>query len=198
MSEGTTSNPPAKRNASDTRERILAAARSCFSRKSFDGIGVREIAGEAGVDAALVNRYFGGKEGLFAEAIRDAFHVDQHIPADLSTLGDFLVAQLMEDGADDDQQPGGFNPLRLLLLASTSAETSALVSAQFHEEFVAPLAKKLAGRDAALRAALIGSYVIGLATMRHLLASPTLSGAAGKKVARLTGAAIQACVSAPG
>ncbi|HEV7965751.1 MAG TPA: helix-turn-helix domain-containing protein, partial [Actinoplanes sp.] len=60
--------PPARpRNAAATRAAILASARRNFARAGYDGVGVREIAGGAGVTAMLVNRYFGSKEQLFAE-----------------------------------------------------------------------------------------------------------------------------------
>ena len=57
------------RDAQATRERLIAAARMMFSRQGFERTTVREIAGEAGVNPALINRYFGGKEQLFAEAV---------------------------------------------------------------------------------------------------------------------------------
>ncbi|MDM0004992.1 TetR family transcriptional regulator [Variovorax sp. J22G73] len=188
----------ASRNATETRGRILEAARACFSRRSYENVGVREIGRAAGVDAALVNRYFGNKEMLFAEVVQGAFRVEEHLPESLDTLGEFLVKGVMAEGSANDEgsTDDGFNALRLLILAAASPETAATVSAQFHAEFVAPLAKKLRGRDAELRAALIGSYVIGLATMRHLLDSPTLADASQRKLAALAGEAIQACVQA--
>lgn len=142
------------------------------------------------MDAALVSRYFGGKEGLFAQVVEDAFHIDEHLPESLDKLGQFLVAEVMADS----EAAGEFNPLRLLLLGATSPETADSVSARFHAEFVQPLARKLKGRDAGLRAALIGSYVIGLATMRHMLESPMLVNASSRKVAAFVAVAIQACV----
>ena len=48
---------------SSTRERILAAAVTCFARDGFD-VGLREIGAEAGFSAALVVRHFGSKDGL--------------------------------------------------------------------------------------------------------------------------------------
>lgn len=178
------------RNASATRERILEAARICFSRRTYENVGLREIACEAGADAALVSRYFGGKEGLFTQVVEGAFLVDEHLPESLDTLGEFLVVQLM---ADPDATEA-FNPLRLLLLSAASSDVAEIVSVRFDAEFVQPLAGKLRGRDAEVRAALIGSYVIGLATMRHLLESPTLANTSSRKVASFVGAAIQACV----
>ena len=57
-----------RRNAATTRQAILQAAHRCFLDESYDSVGLREIASAAGVDVALVSRYFGGKEQLFKEA----------------------------------------------------------------------------------------------------------------------------------
>ncbi|MEW5869048.1 MAG: TetR/AcrR family transcriptional regulator [Chloroflexota bacterium] len=48
-----------------TRERILEAARRCFSREGYTGARVAEIAREAGVNPAVIYRYFAGKRELF-------------------------------------------------------------------------------------------------------------------------------------
>ena len=60
---------PRKRNAAATRAAMLDAAVCRFARDGYDGASVRDIAADAGVDAALVNRYFGGKEELFNEVL---------------------------------------------------------------------------------------------------------------------------------
>src|SRR5215470_15650804 len=64
--------PARQRNAAATRSAILDSARRAFARAGYDGVGVREIAQGAGVTAMMVNRYFGSKERLFAEAIAEA------------------------------------------------------------------------------------------------------------------------------
>ena len=55
------------RNASATRDAMLAAARERFARHSYDDVGLRDVARDAGVDAALISRYFGSKEDLFRD-----------------------------------------------------------------------------------------------------------------------------------
>src|SRR5690554_5722499 len=54
------------RNAAVTRKAILQAARTRFALESYDLVGLRAIAGVAGVDPALIKRYFGCKAELFA------------------------------------------------------------------------------------------------------------------------------------
>ena len=48
-----------------TREAILAAAAEEFADKGFDLGSIREICRKAGVNLALVNRYFGSKDELY-------------------------------------------------------------------------------------------------------------------------------------
>ncbi|WP_394781730.1 TetR family transcriptional regulator [Undibacterium sp.] len=181
--------PSSSRNAGETRARILAAARRRFSRESYENVGTRDIAADAGVDAALVNRYFGSKEKLFAEVLDGGFRLDEHMPALMDKLGMHLAGQIIEDG--DAAAEDEFDALRVLLRATGNPLTAAMVSERFHAEFVLPLAALLTGRDAEVRAALIASYVIGLATMRHALMSPVLAGAAKDKAATMAGKAIQ-------
>ena len=49
-----------------TRQAILAAARGLFAAHGVDGVSVREIAAAAGVNHALVHRYFGAKDEMVA------------------------------------------------------------------------------------------------------------------------------------
>jgi len=181
------------RNAGDTRARILAAARVRFSLDAYENVGTRDIAADAGVDAALVNRYFGGKEKLFDEAIHDAFAIKDHFDGlDMAQFGQ-VITTLVMDGSEE-RREAKFDALGILLRASGSPATQKRVSARFHAEFVLPLSRLLRGRDAELRAALIASYLIGLATMKHALGSPLLGAQTQRKAVATVSAAIQVCV----
>src|SRR3546814_10089362 len=81
---------------------LLAAARERFLRESYDSVGLRYIAGGAGVDVALVGRYFGGKEGLFREVVMDDKRPNLfREPVDAADLPAFLAQLVIEDEADD-------------------------------------------------------------------------------------------------
>ncbi|WP_184543544.1 TetR/AcrR family transcriptional regulator [Mucilaginibacter sp. FT3.2] len=49
----------------DKKDHILDVAERVFADLGFDGASTRAISGEAGVNMAMLNYYFGSKEGLF-------------------------------------------------------------------------------------------------------------------------------------
>src|ERR1700750_2201450 len=53
----------------DKKDHILDVAERIFSDMGFDGASTRLISGEAGVNMAMLNYYFGSKEGLFLAVI---------------------------------------------------------------------------------------------------------------------------------
>ena len=95
---------------SSSRTRLLEAAIFCFAEKGFDGTGIREIARRAKANSALVQYHFGGKTGLYKEALRFIFDLNpMHVtppPVDplepgaragaIKALGDMLAALLEE------------------------------------------------------------------------------------------------------
>ena len=52
-----------------TKEKLLDAAEKLFARTGYHGTSLRAITRAAGVDLALVNYHFGGKQGLFEAVI---------------------------------------------------------------------------------------------------------------------------------
>jgi AcrR family transcriptional regulator len=49
----------------DKKDHILDVAEKIFSELGYDGASTRMISGEAGVNMAMLNYYFGSKEGLY-------------------------------------------------------------------------------------------------------------------------------------
>jgi AcrR family transcriptional regulator len=61
---------PRRRDAAATRQLLLDAARRRFAADGYTATSVRDIAAEAGVNVALISRYFESKEGLFRACLR--------------------------------------------------------------------------------------------------------------------------------
>jgi AcrR family transcriptional regulator len=154
------------RDSRATRERLIAAAREAFSERGFERSTVREIASTAGVNPALINRYFGGKEQLFAEAVS----IDLNFP-DLSGVerngyGKALVAHFFarwEGSREDDL-------LRVLIrTAATNSEAAARIRAILADQVTAMVRRAAGDERAGERAGLIATQILGLAYARYVL-----------------------------
>ena len=185
------------RDAAETRARILKAAKIQFSKDNYESIGVRDIAAEADVDAALINRYFGSKERLFVEAITGAFRSIDLLHDDLSGLRESLTRHLISKQKEF-MLTEGFNPLHLLLRSAMSHTVSPIVAEVFNKEFITPLAELLGGEDAVLRARLISSYIIGFVTVWVAFTPQDILLNDVDKMIAFLGTAIQSCVESDG
>lgn len=56
----------------EARAKIAAAAEELFAARGFDGTAIRDIAGKAGVNGAMIHYYFGNKEGLYRALLEGA------------------------------------------------------------------------------------------------------------------------------
>lgn len=152
------------RNAAATRQAILDAARTCFGHEGYDQVGVRDIAAIAGIDPALVNRYFGSKEGLFAEAINAKFDLSALFDGDLDSLGERLTRYLLQK-----KPPGNHDPLIMLLRSTSNDAARRMLQDALDKGFVEPLSARMDGPDARLRAELIGSIFLGQMVYRSIV-----------------------------
>src|SRR3954469_2293786 len=113
-SSSTTVAPTRRRHdAQASREALLDAAGELFDERGYHGATVREIGERAGVDPALIARYFGGKEGLYLAALEEG----QGPPAPLDPH-DVLARFLANSEAD-----GPSNPICLAMITPTLTET---------------------------------------------------------------------------
>ena len=152
-----------------TRAALLEGARRLFTRSGYDHVGVREIAATAGVNAALVNRYFGSKRGLFEEAVADSFTIGDLLVGDRATLGDRLARYLVRP------RRAAFDPTLVVLRSAASPEAGPVLRAALADQVAAPLAAWLGGADASERAGLVVSVLFGFALTRDLAAVPALA-----------------------
>jgi AcrR family transcriptional regulator len=156
-----------RRSAPATRAAILDAARARFGSDGFDRVRIRDIAADVGVDPAMVIRYFGTKEGLFAKAAE----FDLGLP-DLRGLPPDDVGQvLMQHFFAVWEDNAGFLSL---LRASTTSKAAAAKMLELFARQVAPALAVAAVDRPAERAALVGSQILGLVMSRYVLRTPPL------------------------
>ncbi|KGH27837.1 MULTISPECIES: CerR family C-terminal domain-containing protein [Comamonas] len=53
----------------DTRDRLVRAGLTLFSRQGLDGVRTRQLVDEAGVNQSAIPYHFGGKEGVYAAVL---------------------------------------------------------------------------------------------------------------------------------
>jgi AcrR family transcriptional regulator len=171
---------------------LLEAARLAFTRRGYEATGVREIADMAGVDKALITRYFGSKEGLFAEAVPATFDATLVFQGDHADFGERAVRRLVEN-----RRPDCFDPTIALLRSVSDPGASDHLRAGVEQRLVAPAAAWLGGEDAVLRAAILVAQLAGLELMINVLQLGPFKAADTDSLVRLLAPVLQAVVDGP-
>jgi len=178
--------------APDTREAILVVARRRFATRGYQATSLRSIAGEAGVDPALLLHYFGTKEGLFAAATG--------LPAGLPELFAGLDGACLRESVeaivrfylqfiDSDQSR---NAILALVRSAVSNETAAAMLREFvTTELLSVIAGLTQRQNAALRASLVAAQLVGIAMLRHVLRVEPVARATEDEIVALVAPAIE-------
>ena len=155
--------PTRARESSTTRASLLDAAARMFAEHGYDVATTRQIAAAAGVDAALIARYFGSKEGLYlavVEASRSSFEF-QPEPVSPELYTRTLLARWLQNG-------GG--PVAASIVRPQASERARKrLIRLLRDRFLAPFADSLPDPDperAALTAELVAAALAGIALAR--------------------------------
>jgi AcrR family transcriptional regulator len=171
-----------KRNAADTRIRLLAAAGELFAERGYDQVTVREIGQRADVDAALIARYFGSKAALYLEALRGA---EAPVRAETIDLTDVdSVRALLDRVGPSGPTPTLFATVRPHEDAEVQRAAMGFLRGRLTEP-VAQRARSAGVEDAALRAEVATAAVAGVVLSRTSGALPELASATSQQVAEL-------------
>ena len=182
-------------DAADTRSGLLDAARSLFAASGYARTTMKGVAAAAGVAPEVVRRYYASKGELFAAALRLPTDPATAVPAllapGLEGLGDRLV-RFMLSTLDDPQA-------RADLLGLARAGGSAYSSTRALQEYVESavvdrVVTAIGVPDARMRAALISSYLMGIAVGRYVARIEPLASASDEHVVRMVGPVIQGLV----
>src|SRR5215212_12090458 len=112
--------PGRRPGESQTRQAILAAARTQFAAHGWDGATVRAIARDADVDPSLVLHFYGSKAVLFTAATTWPFETDaaveQIVPGPREQLGRRMAEFFLSIWED----PSRREPIMAMLRAATT------------------------------------------------------------------------------
>jgi AcrR family transcriptional regulator len=180
--------------AARTRDAILEAARSAFGRYGYDGATIRGIAARARVDPALVHHYFSTKEELFVSALELPVRPSELVPHLLAGprrgLGERLVRTFL--AVWEPRRRGEVSPIHTLLRSAATNEQAATMLRQFiGRELFGRAARNLGVEDAAFRAGLVGSQLVGVAMLRYILRLPPIANASVEELVRALAPTVQ-------
>ena len=162
---------------SGSREAILDAARRLFAEHGYVGTSMRAIAGEAGVDAALIVHFFGTKAQLLTAALQWPFDPE----AEMERIGAGGRRQVGEGLARlvvrTWDREGDRNAIMTMLRAATVEPAAAELMRDFvQQELFPPLMRRLKPSHPELRANLASAQIIGMGIARYVLRLQPLAG----------------------
>lgn len=159
-----------RRDAAATRRALLDAACRRFADDGFDASSVRDIAEDAGVNVALIHRYFGSKEGLFQACLAAAVEELGRTTGAVSSVDQIPGAVAQAVGAT---AQGRARTLLPLLLRSSGNEQTERVRADLLRSFGERLAGVAGwraddpdGHPLLLRAELVLAVAVGVTVLR--------------------------------
>jgi AcrR family transcriptional regulator len=182
------------RNAAATRQAILRSAIEAFARAGYDGVGVREIAHAAGVTAMMVNRYFGSKERLFAEAVDTAFTAPVVIAADSDALAHDAATALVER-TNRDAEP--LEPFLIMLRSVSNPRAVEIVREGIERHVGRRLADQLPEPGREIRTEAMLAVIAGILLMRRVVVTRALNETHPDQLVKVLEAVFTAIVETP-
>ena len=193
-SESSTKRSGRRPGPTTTREAIAEAARRQFAELGYDRATMRGIAGEAGVDAALVVRFYGSKDALFQEVMALPPAVSEAlaglVDGPRATVGRRLaevIVGLLENPRSRSIVVGRIRS------ASSHPDAAALVRETVTRD-VGRLAATLTDDEPETRAVLVGSQIVGLALARYIVRVEPLASLPAAKVIDYIAPTFQHCL----
>jgi AcrR family transcriptional regulator len=173
------------RKSDRTRAAILDAAQTLFAQHGHGRTTVRDIAAKASIDPALVIRYFGSKDELFVRAAAFDLRMPDLNKVKRSQIGDTLIRRFLELGE-------GFTGMTVLLRSAASNDYAASRVRELFAAQVLPAFARVGSRaDAAERAGLVASQLLGLALCRYILKIPPVAEMSAQEIVKHIGPTIQ-------
>ena len=185
-----TDTPPRRSDA--TRAAILTAARERFAADGYERATIRAIAADAAIDPAMVMRYYGSKEKLFAAAAVFDLRLPSLDGVPPDEVGATLVNHFLNRWEDDEA-------LVALLRAGATNEAAAERMRGIFAAQVAPVVAALSPDPAEvpMRAGLLATQALGLALCRYVLRLPPVVALSRAEVVAWLGPTVQRYLTAP-
>ncbi|WP_107068235.1 TetR/AcrR family transcriptional regulator [Streptomyces sp. CT34] len=169
-----------RRDARGTRRLLLDAASDLFAERGYERATVRDIAARAGVNQALLFRYFGSKKALFGEVMARGGHEQLR-----TTPAEHLFEVALRGMLGEGRGPGADRSLEVCLRSIGGSDEISEALKGLGDEYADVLATLSRADNGDLRGDLALSWLLGIGLMRVVVGKEPLAGADPDTVCRL-------------
>jgi AcrR family transcriptional regulator len=181
------------RRSDATRAAILDAARERFAADGYERATIRAIAADARIDPAMVMRYYGSKEKLFAAAAEFNLRLPDLTAIPRTRLGRTVVGIFLDRWEEDET-------LTALLRAAITNPAAAERMRGIFATQVGPAIARLGmpPAEARHRAGLVATQLLGLGLSRYVLRLPPVVAMSRAEVVAWLGPTVQRYLTGAG
>jgi AcrR family transcriptional regulator len=188
-----TATEPRPRRSDATRAAILTAARERFAADGYERATIRAIAADANIDPAMVMRYYGNKEKLFAAAAEFDLRLPDLADIPRGEVGMRLIRHFVDRWEGDET----------LVALLRAAVTNPVAAERVHAIFAGQVGPAIATlypepAEAAVRGGLLATQALGLALCRYVLKLPPVAAMPPADIVAWLGPTIQRYLTADG
>jgi AcrR family transcriptional regulator len=187
----TVTSTPLSAKGSRTRATILRVAGELFQAKGYSTTGLREIATAAGVDPALIIRYFGTKEALFLETATLDPAWAERLAGPIDTLGERMARSMVEARRDTQ------GSITALLRATETAGVRDYLQQMMADQLIAPIVHRIPGSEPEIRARIFAAQTLGLMYLLFTVDDPILRSMPADRIIAYYGEALQSALTGP-
>ncbi|MFE5837579.1 TetR/AcrR family transcriptional regulator [Arthrobacter sp. NPDC056493] len=192
------------RDAGNTRQQLLQAARRRFAFDGYSATTVRDIATDVGVNVALINRYFTSKEGLFEACLASA---GEHLSAPEATevTVDEILKNMISHVAGSPTRDDPLQLQLLLMLRSSGDERADSIRRNLIRSFAERMAAAAGWQPAdadgerfVLRAQIALATAVGIVLLRSSTGVEPLTSASEEELSGPVGEVLGLLLSPSG
>lgn len=173
-----------------TRARILSSAKELFTSEGYGSVSSRMIAAHAGVNVALINRYFGAKRGLLSEILRE----DGVFPGLFEEGAPEDLTRRMAEHAVSRMHGEGTALQRALDDSAGDPDLRTVYQWRITSAMIDPLTVYLGGENGRAHASLMAAVMLGLTRVRLVEGATALRAQGRAKLTRRVQALLDLCL----
>ncbi len=176
------------------RRAIMEAARTRFAADGYELTTIRAIANDAGVDPAMVMRYYGSKADLFAAIVQVTSDVDDLSQVPREEVGARLARAMLGRWERGENQPEA----AVLRAAPTHPEAARAIQTILDDQLRPTLARAFPDDpDLDVRVGLVLTQGIGVALLRYVLRIEPVASMNFEQLVDAIGASMQQHLTRP-